>query len=67
MKDFFKFLVFVEFLAMIAVAIKHLIHNLAEKDPFPLLMYPIMTLFVFVIMLFAKVVIEPLANWWFDL
>ncbi len=64
--DTFKFLVFVEFIAMFTCGMAHILYPLiGEGEVFPLAIYPLIAGFTLVITLLAIYIFTPLAEWFF--
>ena len=61
-----KFILFLQFLGMLATGVAHLSFYLLERY-FPLSMYLFIAIFVLAVTIFVKYIILPIADWFFDL
>jgi len=67
MKDLLKFIMFLELIALFVCALTHLTIILVEgDDPDYYQIYWIIPSIIFIVALFTKLIIVPLANWWFE-
>jgi len=66
MREFFKFLVFIEFLTILMSGVVHLYVHFFMKEDFSIMLYPIMMAIIFIMLIFIYFVVIPLEEWWFD-